>query len=44
MYDFRAQGIGHDAEGRPDLARWTPVFLEAVADVTGRVPARQLAV
>lgn len=20
MYDFRAQGIGHDAEGRPDLA------------------------
>ena len=27
-----------------DHARWTPVFLEAVADVTGRVPARRLAV
>jgi pimeloyl-ACP methyl ester carboxylesterase len=27
-----------------DHARWTPVFLEAVADVTGRVPGRRLAV
>jgi pimeloyl-ACP methyl ester carboxylesterase len=27
-----------------DHERWTPVFLEAVADVTGRAPARRLAV
>ena len=41
--------VAHDAPGGHasivlDHARWTPVFLEAVADVTGRVPARRLAV